>query len=60
MSVERMVLRRDATLADGSRAQQRMVFRAIERDRFDWDGEVSRDSGATWQRRRQIRYTRRR
>ncbi len=60
MSGERMILRRDATLADGSRAQQRMVFRAIERDRFDWDWEVSRDGGATWQLRWQIRYTRRR
>ena len=44
----RMMLAREATRPDGSKAQQRMVFKNITPDRFDWSWESSKDGGKTW------------
>ena len=56
---DRMILRRNATLADGRRTQQRMIFYSIAGDRFDWDWERSTDGGRSWELTWRIRYTRR-
>jgi len=44
----RMMLAREATRPDGSKAQQRMVFKDITHDGFDWSWESSKDGGKTW------------
>ena len=44
----RMVLARDATRPDGSNVVQRMVFKNIGADEFDWSWESSTDGGKTW------------
>jgi Protein of unknown function (DUF1579) len=43
-----MVLAREATRPDGSKALQRMVFKNIAHDEFDWSWEGSKDGGKTW------------
>lgn len=43
-----MVLSREFTGKDGKKIQQRMVFKNIKTDSFDWSWERSDDSGATW------------
>ena len=43
----------------GPQAEQRMVFRDIERDSFRWTWEASEDGGASWQVRWEIEYRRR-
>jgi hypothetical protein len=43
-----MILVREATSPDGSRALRRMVFKNITHDEFDWSWEGSRDGGKTW------------
>jgi hypothetical protein len=43
----------------GPQAEQRMVFRDVERDSFRWTWEASEDGGASWQVRWEIEYRRR-
>lgn len=43
-----MVLGREATRPDGTKAWQRMVFKNIAPDEFDWTWEASKDNGKTW------------
>jgi hypothetical protein len=45
----RMVLAREAVRPDGSKVQQRMVFKNIGRNEFDWSWERSLDGGKTWE-----------
>ena len=44
-----MVLAREAVRPDGSKVQQRMVFKNIGRNQFDWSWERSLDGGRTWE-----------
>jgi hypothetical protein len=44
-----MVLTRRATLPDGKPILQRMVWKNIRPDSFDWSWERSEDKGKTWQ-----------
>ena len=43
-----MTLSREVTRPDGTRIAQRMVFKNIQPDEFDWSWESSRDGGKTW------------
>jgi hypothetical protein len=43
-----MILWREATRPDGSKGLQRMVFKNITPDHFDWSWEGSKDGGKTW------------
>jgi hypothetical protein len=43
-----MILAREATRPDGSKGLQRMVFKNISPDEFDWSWEASKDGGKTW------------
>ena len=43
-----MVLWRKFTLKDGKQVMQRMVFKNITPDAFDWSWEQSQDQGKTW------------
>ena len=45
----KMVLSREALSPDGARFLQRMVFKNIAADEFDWNWENSKDDGKTWQ-----------
>jgi hypothetical protein len=42
----------------GQMVQQRMIFKNITADSFDWSWEVSNDSGKTWKMQWPIHYTR--
>jgi len=44
-----MILAREVTHPDGSKVLQRMVFKSIKADAFDWSWEGSKDGGKTWQ-----------
>src|SRR4029077_14691814 len=44
-----MILSRDATRPDGTKTQQRMVWKSITRDELHWSWEASKDGGQTWQ-----------
>ncbi|HVP55011.1 MAG TPA: hypothetical protein VMU45_08455 [Candidatus Eisenbacteria bacterium] len=44
-----MILVREATRPDGTRVMQRMVFKNITPNEFDWSWEASKDGGKTWQ-----------
>jgi len=44
----KMILAREATRPDGSQGLQRMVFKNISPDEFDWSWEGSKDGGKTW------------
>jgi len=44
-----MVLSREFVKPDGSKVQQRMVFKNITPSQFDWSWERSLDDGKTWQ-----------
>lgn len=44
-----MILWRDMTRPDGTKARQRMVFKNITPNEFDWSWEASTDGGKTWQ-----------
>ena len=55
-----MILGREVTRPDGSKALQRMVYKNIKADAFDWSWEGSKDDGKTWQVVWPIRYQRRR
>ena len=54
-----MILGREVTRPDGSKALQRMVFKNIKTDSFDWSWEASKDAGKTWQVAWPIHYQRR-
>lgn len=54
-----MILAREVTRPDGTRAIQRMVFKNIGADEFDWSWESSKDVGKTWQVQWPIHYKRR-
>ena len=43
-----MVLAREAAGPNGTKALQRMVFKNIAHDEFDWSWEGSKDCGKTW------------
>ncbi|HZQ24724.1 MAG TPA: DUF1579 family protein [Terriglobales bacterium] len=43
-----MILSRATTRPDGKKALQRMVFKNITGDQFDWSWESSLDDGKTW------------
>jgi len=44
-----MILSRQAVQADGTRFLQRMVWKNIRYEEFDWSWEKSLDNGKTWQ-----------
>lgn len=44
-----MILQREATRPDGARIIQRMVYKNITPNEFDWSWERSSDGGKTWQ-----------
>jgi hypothetical protein len=53
-----MILARDAVRPDGTKVVQRMVFKNIKANEFDWRWEASTDSGKTWQVQWPIHYKR--
>ena len=44
-----MILARDNVRPDGTKVIQRMVFKNIQPNQFDWSWESSTDGGKTWQ-----------
>jgi hypothetical protein len=54
-----MILARDAMRPNGTQAQQRMVYKNITPNEFDWSWESSTDGGKTWQVQWPIHYKRR-
>ena len=54
-----MILAREVTRPDGMKALQRMVYKNIGRNEFDWSWESSKDGGKTWQVQWPIHYKRR-
>ncbi len=54
----KMTLSRDAITPKGKTIQQRMVFYNIEKNKFDWDWEISKDDGKNWELKWRIHYTR--
>lgn len=54
-----MVLSREAARPDGTKASQRMVFKNITPNEFDWSWEGSKDGGKTWTVQWPIHYKRR-
>ena len=54
-----MILGREFTRPDGGKALQRMVFKNISQDAFDWSWESSSDGGKSWQVNWPIHYRRR-
>ena len=54
----KMILSREAMTKDGKNIQQRMVYYNIQKNKFDWDWEISKDNGKTWELRWRIHYTR--
>jgi hypothetical protein len=53
-----MILGREFQKADGTKIMQRMVFKNITPNSFDWSWEASKDGGKTWQVQWPIKYTR--
>ncbi|MBV8757104.1 MAG: hypothetical protein JO257_07520 [Deltaproteobacteria bacterium] len=53
------VFGRDTTKPDGTKLKQRMVFKNITHDAFDWSWEASTDGGKTWKVTWPIHYVRR-
>ena len=43
-----MILARESIRADGTKFLQRMVFKNIRANEFDWSWEASKDGGKTW------------
>jgi Protein of unknown function (DUF1579) len=43
-----MILGREVTRPDGAKNLQRMVYKNISKDQFDWSWESSQDTGKTW------------
>ncbi len=56
----KMILGREAIRPDGAHVLQRMVYKNIAADEFDWSWEASKDGGKTWQVQWPIHYKRRR
>ena len=54
-----MILQREAVKRDGTKTLQRMVWKNITPNEFDWSWEASQDSGKTWQVQWPIHYKRR-
>lgn len=54
-----MILAREVPRPDGTKGLQRMVFKNIQPDEFDWSWEGSKDGGKTWQVQWPIHYKRR-
>jgi hypothetical protein len=54
-----MILSREATGPNGARSRQRMVYKNISANEFDWSWEASNDDGKTWQVLWPIHYQRR-
>ena len=55
---DKMILSRDAVDDNGDTFKQRMVWRDITKNSFEWDWQRSQDSGETWQTMWQISYQR--
>ena len=55
---EKRIFRTKLREVNGARIVQRMVFYDIKPDAFNWDWELSKDGGNTWQLQWQINYTR--
>jgi hypothetical protein len=53
-----MILQREALLKDGTKFLQRMVWKNIAANEFDWSWEASHDGGKTWQVQWPIHYKR--
>jgi hypothetical protein len=53
-----MILVREATGPQGKKFHQRMVWKNITKQKFDWSWEASRDGGQTWTVNWAIVYTR--
>jgi hypothetical protein len=53
-----MILARDAVRPDGTKVVQRMVFKNIKANEFDWSWEASTDGGKTWKVQWPIHYKR--
>jgi hypothetical protein len=53
-----MILSRSGKNPKGQDVTQRMVFKSIQPDSFDWSWEVSQDGGKTWKVQWPIHYTR--
>jgi hypothetical protein len=53
-----MILAREAVRPDGTKVVQRMVFKNITPNEFDWSWEASKDGGKTWQVQWPIHYKR--
>ena len=58
-SNSQMILQRESTGPDGKKSLQRMVFKNISKDEFDWSWEASKDDGKSWQVAWPIHYRRR-
>ena len=54
-----MILARNAVRPDGTKVIQRMVFKNITANEFDWNWEASKDGGKTWEVMWPIHYKRR-
>ncbi len=54
-----MILAREFTRPDGAHVMQRMVYKNITANDFDWSWESSNDNGKTWQVQWPIHYQRR-
>lgn len=54
-----MILAREAIRPDGAKILQRMVFKNIRANEFDWSWEASKDGGKTWMVQWPIHYKRR-
>jgi Protein of unknown function (DUF1579) len=54
-----MILGREAKRPDGTKSMQRMVYKNISKDEFDWSWESSKDGGKNWQVVWPIHYSRR-
>ena len=55
---DKMILSRKATRPDGTKVLQRMVFKNITREQFDWSWEGSKGGVKTWAVVRPIHYKR--
>lgn len=53
-----MILSREATGPNGAKSLQRMVYKNISANEFDWSWESSKDDGKTWQVQWPIHYKR--
>ncbi len=54
----KMILHRSAIDKNGNKFMQRMIYYNITENSFDWNWEISKDNGKTWNSRWQIHYSR--